>query len=105
MSDERIITAAVITSSEKGDGQHLEALVEKSEKAGMEIDTILEIQPIFRNRKFKLPKKRFRLVSKLHPVIANGTRKKMSFYGFLFMRIWTHSEIIVRFKIKKKESL
>ncbi|CDZ99896.1 hypothetical protein BN1050_00349 [Metalysinibacillus saudimassiliensis] len=37
MSDERIITAAVVTTGEKSDGQYLQELLEKSKKAGMEI--------------------------------------------------------------------
>ena len=39
MSDERIITAAVVTSGEKGDGAQLVNLVEQSRKNGMAVDT------------------------------------------------------------------
>jgi transposase len=35
MSEERIITAAIITTGEKNDGKQLETLIEKSVKAGM----------------------------------------------------------------------
>ena len=41
MSDERIITAATVTSGEKGDGQQLPKLVKKTEDAGMEVDSIV----------------------------------------------------------------
>ena len=41
MSEERIITAATVTSGEKHDGKERKSLVEKSKKAGMEIDTII----------------------------------------------------------------
>lgn len=41
MTEERIITAAVITSGEKHDGKQLQALVEKSEQAGIEVTDII----------------------------------------------------------------
>lgn len=41
MTDERIITAAVVTSGEKGDGQQLKALVEKTRKAGLEVKDVI----------------------------------------------------------------
>ena len=41
MSDERIITAATVTSGEKGDGPELENLVQKSRANGMEVDTVV----------------------------------------------------------------
>lgn len=41
MSEERIITAATVTTGEKNDGKQLEALIEKSIKAGMEVETII----------------------------------------------------------------
>ena len=41
MNEERIITAAVITTGEKSDGKYLQTLIEKSQETGMEIDTII----------------------------------------------------------------
>ncbi|MDQ0201280.1 hypothetical protein J2S10_004486 [Neobacillus ginsengisoli] len=41
MSEERIITAAVVTTGEKSDGKYLQELIEKSQITGMEIDTII----------------------------------------------------------------
>ena len=41
MSDERIITAAIVTTGEKGEGQYLQELVEKSKETGMEIKAVL----------------------------------------------------------------
>lgn len=76
MSDERIITAAVITTGEKSDGKYLETLIEKSKKTGMEIDTVIgdtaysEKDNIIYAQTNKLA-----LISKLNPVISNGTRK------------------------------
>jgi hypothetical protein len=41
MSDERIITAAVVTTGEKSDGKYLEELVKKSKETGMIISTVI----------------------------------------------------------------
>lgn len=41
MNEERIITAAVITTGGKSDGKYLQTLVEKSREIGMEIDTVI----------------------------------------------------------------
>lgn len=41
MTEERIITAATITSREKTDGKELPALVRKSRDAGMEVETVI----------------------------------------------------------------
>ncbi|QGZ99206.1 IS1182 family transposase [Dehalobacter restrictus] len=41
MTEERIITAAVVTSGEKHDGKQLQDLVEKSEQAGIEVTDII----------------------------------------------------------------
>ena len=41
INDERMITAAVITTGEKSDGKYLQTLIEKSKETGMEIDTII----------------------------------------------------------------
>ena len=41
MTEERIITAATITSGEKTDGKELPALVRKSRAAGMKVETVI----------------------------------------------------------------
>ena len=41
MTDERIVTAAIVTSGEKHDGKQLKELIDKSEKAGLEIDALV----------------------------------------------------------------
>ena len=41
MTEERIITAATITTGEKNDGKELETLYNKSKATGMEIETII----------------------------------------------------------------
>ena len=41
MTEERIITAATVTSGEKTDGKELPALARKSRDAGMEVKTAI----------------------------------------------------------------
>lgn len=41
MSDERIITAAIVTTGKKSDGHYLQELIEKSKETGMEINTVI----------------------------------------------------------------
>jgi transposase len=41
MTEERIITAAIVTTGEKNDGKQLQALIEKSKAAGMEVQTVI----------------------------------------------------------------
>ncbi len=41
MSDERIITGATITTGEKNDGKELKTLIEKSQKAGMVVESVV----------------------------------------------------------------
>ena len=48
MSDERIITAAIVTSGEKGDGLQLEELVEQRRKNGVEVGTVVWRYSLFR---------------------------------------------------------
>ena len=79
MSDERIITAAVVTSGEKGDGPQLKSLVEQSRSNGMEVDTVIgdtAYSGIENLRLAEDEKKGFELISKLNPVISNGCRKE-----------------------------
>ena len=85
MSDERIITAAMITSGEKGDGPQLESLVEQSRSNGMEVDTVIgdtAYSGIENLRLAEDEKNGFELISKLQPVISNGFRKEEDKFDF-----------------------
>lgn len=42
MTEERIITAAIVTTGEKNDGKQLLKLIEKSKATGMEVKTVIE---------------------------------------------------------------
>lgn len=77
MSDERIITAAVITTGEQSDGKYLQELVKKSEQSGMEIDIIIgDTAYSSKDNIVYSNENNIDLVSKLHPLVTNGTRKK-----------------------------
>lgn len=83
MSDERIITAAVVTSGEKSDTKHLIELVETSEKHGMKIDKIIgDTAYSSKENLVFTQKKSQQLIARLHPVITNGNRKKDTAFEF-----------------------
>lgn len=82
LSNERIITAAVITSGEKSDGKYLQELVEKSEETGMEVDAVIGDRAYSGKDNLRYANGKFRLISKLHPVITNGRRAKKDDFEF-----------------------
>jgi transposase len=85
MSDERIITAAVVTPGDKGDGPQLESLVAQSRGNGMEVDTVIGDTAYSGAENLRLAEREkngFELVSKLHPIISNGLRKEEDRFDF-----------------------
>lgn len=79
MSDERIITAATVTSGEKGDGAQLPELVEQSRANGMTVETVVGDSAYSGKDNIILANDEengFELVAKLNPAISNGTRKE-----------------------------
>ncbi|MDM5249902.1 IS1182 family transposase [Lysinibacillus sp. G4S2] len=83
MSDERIITAAVVTTGEKSDGKYLQELVEKSKETGMAIDTVIGDTAYSEKDNIQYAKKEeFQLISKLNPQITQGGRTKEDEFEF-----------------------
>ena len=83
MTEERIITAATITSGEKGDGHELNALVEKSEHAGMTVATVIGDSAYSGYENLELAKaKKFQLVAKLNPNVTQGRRSKEAQFDY-----------------------
>ena len=83
MNDERIITAAIITTGEKSDGKYLQELVKKSKVAGMEIDTIIGDTAYSEKENIQYAKQNeLKLVAKLNPNITHGTRKNEDEFEF-----------------------
>ncbi|WP_158994743.1 IS1182 family transposase [Mucilaginibacter sp. L196] len=76
MTEERIITAAVVTSGEKGDGPELPKLLEISQNNGIEVDTIIGDSAYSGKENLKLTANQdIKVVSKLKPTITQGFRK------------------------------
>jgi hypothetical protein len=76
MTDERIITAAVVTSGEKHDGKQLGALVEKSRAAGVDVESVIGDGAYSEKDNIEYAKDNFELVSRLSSAVANGLRAK-----------------------------
>ncbi|KAA6333845.1 hypothetical protein EZS27_014718 [termite gut metagenome] len=83
MTEERIITAAVVTSAEKGDGPVLPALLEVSQKNGIEVDTIIGDTAYSGKENLKLANERkICIVAKLNPSITQGFRKQEDSFDY-----------------------
>ena len=77
MTQERIITGAVVTSGEKGDGPVLPTLIEQSQNNGIAVDTVIGDAAYSGKKNLELAKeKNIQIVAKLNSVISQGTRKK-----------------------------
>lgn len=83
MTEERIITAATITTGEKNDGKELETLYHKSKETGMEIDTIIGDAAYSEKGNIELAKtENMKLVAKLNPVVTQGNRQNEDNFSF-----------------------
>lgn len=83
MTEERIITAATITTGEKSDGKELETLYSKSKDTGMEIDTIIGDSAYSEKGNIELAQnEKINLVAKLNPGVTQGNRKKEDEFHF-----------------------
>jgi len=73
MSENQIITGAVITSGEKGDGPLLKELVQQSNANGMDVKEIIGDRAYSGKDNLKYTKENeMRLIARLMPVITNG---------------------------------
>ena len=76
MTEERIITAAVVTSGEKGDGPQLPKLLEISQENGIDVDTVIGDAAYSGKDNLKLTSEQdIKVVSKLNPTITQSYRK------------------------------
>ena len=77
MTEERIITGAVVTSGEKGDGPILPLLIGQSQNNGLAVDTVIGDAAYSGKKNLELAKeKNIQIVAKLNAVISQGIRKK-----------------------------
>ncbi|MCB8817406.1 IS1182 family transposase [Desulfosporosinus shakirovi] len=83
MSEERIITAATITTGEKSDGKELQTLIEKSGATGMSIETVIGDAAYSEKENIKYSKKNdIKLVARLNSLITQGKRKNEDEFDF-----------------------
>jgi hypothetical protein len=76
MTEERIITAAVVTSGEKGDGPELPKLLEISQENGIDVDTIIGDAAYSGKENLKIANEQnIKVVARLNPSITQGFRK------------------------------
>ena len=75
MTPERVITAATVTSGEKGDGPMLQDLINKTELAGVVVDTVVGDAAYSGINNLRYAKNNgIEIISKLNPVIVSGNR-------------------------------
>src|ERR1700712_3162441 len=77
MTEERIITAAVVTSGEKGDGPELAKLLEISQQNGIEVEAVIGDSAYSGKENLALMNGQgIKPVAKLNPAITQGFRKE-----------------------------
>jgi Transposase DDE domain len=83
MTEERIITAAVVTSAEKGDGPELPKLLEISQNNGIAVDTIIGDSAYSGKENIELTAEQgIKVVAKLNPAITQGFRKDQDKFDY-----------------------
>lgn len=83
MTEDRLVSAAIVTSGEKGDGSLLEELIARSEANGVSVEGVIGDTAYSGKENLKLvTEKEILLFSKLHPIISNGTRKPEDTWDF-----------------------
>lgn len=83
MTEERIITAAVVTSGEKGDGPQLQKIIEQSINNGVDVDAIIGDSAYSgKNNLIYGKENNIPIVSKLNPAITQGCRKGTDKFEF-----------------------
>jgi len=78
MTEERIITAAIVTSGEKGDGPELPELLNQAQSNGMEVNTIIGDGAYAGKENLKLTDQqgnKIKIVARINPTITHGARK------------------------------
>lgn len=83
MSEERIITGAIVTTGEKTDGKELQSLIEKTQETGMKVEEIIGDTAYSEKENLEYTKEnQIKLISKLHPLVSCGARKKEEEFRF-----------------------
>lgn len=83
MTEERIITAATITSGEKHDGKQLKDLVNKSREFGIEIEDIIGDAAYSEKENIEYTKNEdIRLISRLSKIVTHGPSRKAADFEY-----------------------
>ena len=83
MTEERIITAATITTGEKGDGPELPKLLAISQENGIDVEAIIGDGAYSGKENLKLAlKEDIKIVAKVNPSITQGFRKEEEQFSF-----------------------
>lgn len=83
MTEERIITAAVVTSGEKGDGPELPKLLALSQENGIAVDTVIGDAAYSGKKNIELTgEQNIKLVARLNPSITQGFRSDDDRFDF-----------------------
>ncbi|MCT1576567.1 IS1182 family transposase [Oceanobacillus kimchii] len=83
MSEERVITAAVVTTGEKNDGKYLQTLIENTQSTGMNVKCVIGDTAYSEKYNIQYANQNdLELVSKLHPLITQGVRQKENEFEF-----------------------
>jgi transposase len=83
MTEERIITAAVVTSAEKGDGPELPKLLEISQQNGIEVERVIGDSAYSGKENLEMTSGQgIKMVAKLNPSINQGFRKDEDKFGY-----------------------
>lgn len=83
MTEERIITAATITTGEKNDGKELKTLIEKSKSAGIDVEDVIGDAAYSEKKNIEYSNENnINLVAKLNPSVTQGFRKKEDEFEF-----------------------
>ena len=77
MTEERIITAALITSGEKHDGKQLKSLIEKSEASGFNIENIIGDAAYSEKENIQyVNENKMNLIAKLSKSVSHGNTRQ-----------------------------
>lgn len=77
MTEERIITAALITSGEKHDGKQLKSLIEKSEVSGFNIENIIGYAAYSEKENIEyVNENKMNLIAKLSKSVSHGNTRQ-----------------------------
>lgn len=75
MTEERIITAATVTTGEKHDGKQLQELIKKSEVAGIDVENIIGDAAYSEKENLEYAKENsLKLISRLSKTVSHGNR-------------------------------